>query len=533
VRRAIAILCGVAIAAGTAVIAAPAEAVGPPLSDYVIFGNNGVDIGIDSTITGLVGVRNNKPSTGVALRMNGGASIISDPGNGIFGNVRSGGNVRMDTNTLIQGTLLRAVGTTLQKAASATVGADVIGDPELPTLPAPTPIPGGCPTAGPDVGGANNQSRTPVPNVINGDWQFGSNFQLTFNVAGNYYFNSIKTANGAKINAVPGVKIYVCDFAQFGTVDVLPTTLVSADLYLEVQGTDQVNAFRGGGNTDWIGDIFAPNGGIHIGSGGSVASFVGHLHAGGVVDIEHGVNGVGPGGGQTQNPGGVKDATLSHGAKNENNGANLSLWVKNQIAGVVGFDAKLINPAAVQTATLRLTVCYTPGNLTWCPTPSNNWPAAGGRDHVSRLVDGWERWGSGFPNPTNTPPEGNGNNIPIKNNPRGNGAGVTWNCAIDTDIADEGRDCPGSDFWNAGLLTEGPSVQSTTLLTNNMANGTVVDFDVTAFVQQGLGPLDTTFMSFFIRKEPNTGSGEIFYYSNEGAALAGNPAFAPQLIITP
>jgi len=534
-RRAVVLSVLLALVFAAFSAAPPASAVGPPLSAYTVYGENGVTIGVDSTIRGLVGARFNQPgSGGVALRMNGGAQIINDPSVPAIGDARIGANVRMDNNTLIQGTLYRTVGSTFQKAASATVGAEVLGDPELPTLPAPAPTPGGCPNNAPDDAGANNQTRTPAPSSINGDWVFGSNFTLNLNVPGaTYTFNSLKAANGVTINAAPGVELFVCDNVTFGKTQVLPTTLTGPDFQVQILGTDIRNALRLGGGSHWIGDVYTPNGGIHIGSGGSTASFVGRFHAGGIVDIEHGVNGVGPGGGGGNQPVSNKDATLDHSAKNKNNGATWSLWVKSQVASVIGFDVTQVDLANVQSAKLRLTVCHTPGDLTFCPTPSNNWPAGGGLLHVQRLDDGWERWGSGHPNPTNTPAEGNGNNFPIDNNPRGTGAGATWNCAIDANIANEGRDCTSVDFWNAGLNFDGPERPSTTLLTNNMPDGTIVEFDVTADVQAGMGPLDTTYMTWFLRKVPNTGSGEAFFYSIQGAQQKGNPALAPQLIITP
>jgi hypothetical protein len=225
---------------------------------------------------------------------------------------------------------------------------------------------------------------------------------------------------------------------------------------------------------------------------------------------------------------------MNHAAKTENNGATLSLRVKYQEDSVVGFDTTQL-PQHVSKAVLELTVCYTPGDLTFCPDPSNQWPAGGGTNNVSRLDDGWERWGSGFPNPTDTPPEGNGNNFPILNNPRGTGAGVTWNCAIDTDISNQGNDCSHADgnFWNAGLNFDHGSVPSVPLLTNNMPDKTKIDFGITSLYNEGLGPKDTTFQSYFIRKLAQTGSGFVSYYSIQGAAAKGDPSLAPALLLTP
>jgi len=490
-----------------ALTAAPAQAVGPPLSDYVVYGENGVVIGIASTITGLVGAHHNNSVTGKAIKVNGLGEIDGD--------ARSGGDVRLLNNAAITGTLTRAVGTTLTLGSGASVNTDVVADPELPAFPPPTSIT--CPTGGLDHSGSNGQSLTLGPGSY-GALSFGSLFTLTLTAAGDYFFDSIKTASGARINAVPGIHVFVCGAATFGSVKVLPASLTGGDITFEVQSTAVENAFMAGGGSAWIGEVFAPNGGIHIGSGGTVSSFVGSLHGLTVVDIEHGVDGH-DGGGTFPNPVPSKDATLLHSLKNTNNGANLSLRVEYQVSALVGFDVRTVAFASVQSATLRLRVCYTPLDPTVCPAPTNSWPAAGGDIFAFRLDEGYEDW-----------EEGNGNNFPINNNPRGTGPGVTWNCKTDVNIANVSRDCTGAAIWaTGGQSVQGPPV-GPAVITNNMPDGTTVDFDVTADVQAGLG-IDTTFMSWFVRRL--NGPGFVSFYSREGALAAGNAALAPQLIITP
>lgn len=491
-----------------ALTAAPAQAVGPPLSAYVVYGENGVIIGIGSTVAGLVGARHNNSVFNKAIKVTGQAVIDGD--------ARSGDDVALLNNATITGTLRRAVGTTLTMAASASVGTDLVVDPELPLFPPPTGIT--CPTGGVSHSGGNGQSLALGPGSY-GALSFGGQFELTLTGAGNYFFDSISTGHGATINiAAPGVHVFVCGAATFGSVEVLPTSLGVGDVTVEVQSNDIENAFRAGGGSAWIGDVFAPNGGIHIGSGGAVSSFVGSLHALTVVDIEHGVDGHNGGGDHHLPPPG-KDATLLHANKNTNNGANLSLRVKYQVSTLVGFDVHTVNFASVQSAILRLTICYTPFVPDFCPDPSSSWPAAGGDIFAFRLDEGYEDW-----------EEGNGNNFPINNNPHGTGLGVTWNCKTDTNIANVNRDCTGADFWATGGLNVQGAPVGPVVITNNMPNGTTVDFDVTADVQAGLGT-DSTFMSWFVRRLG--GSGFVSFYSREGAAAAGNTAFAPQLIITP
>jgi hypothetical protein len=404
-----------------------------------------------------------------------------------------------------------------------------------------------CPTGGSNFSGANGQALDLPPGTY-GSLTFGAQFNLTLH-AGVYVFQSIKAGNVATINAEPGTVVVVCDTETFGSAKVLPTTLTHIQFLTFVLGNDPENSFRIGGNSRWIGDVFTLLGGIHVGSGGSTASVQGRLIAGQVVDIEHGVVVQALGGGPGPQNAPPKEATLLHGAKNENNGANNSILVKVQTASVVGFpfNTVLQNAAAalpVTKAVLRVFVCNTPNDPNFCPNSANapdgqnftphDWPAAGGHDTAFEMADGFERWGSGLP-PSNTPPEGNGNNFPTDNNPRGSGAGVTWNCVIDSNITNEAQDCSGPDFWNGGLKAQlTPGIDSTTLITNSIADGTPVDFDVTSQFNNGIGPLDTTFISWFIRKV--SGPGFVAYYSSEGSQAklgANNFSLAPTLIITP
>jgi len=519
-RRIASLLFAMAVSVGViTTAAAPAGAAAPTLAEYAVFGLNGVQIGNTSTVVGIVGGRFNSPFNGYAVQLLGNAKIVADTIEGVPGDARSGGNVNLLNNADIQNTLTRAPGTSLVKAASAHIGTSVVADPQLPALPPPTPIPGGCPTAGPSSSGANGATKSIGPGTY-GTLAYGGQFTLNLTGAGNYYFNSITAGNGMRINAVPGVKLFLCGAFDVGTVIVGPASLLAPDFEVEAQSNDIHNAFSIGGASSWIGNVFTPNGGIHIGNSSSVQ---GSLHAGGVVDLEHSttVNPPQP----PPPPVEHKDATLFHAAKNLNNGANNSLRVRYQLSSIIGFDVAGVNFAAVKKATLVLTVCNTPGNFNFCPDPPSQWPAAGGINVAQRLADGYENWGSGLP-PTAVPPEGNGNNFPIMNNPHGTGAGVTWNCPIDTDIANEARDCKKP--WGGGQAIDGAARPSTTIV-NNMADGTKVSFDVTLDVKQGLGPKDKNFMTWFVRKPGGTGF--ISYYSFQGAGAKANPSLAPQLVL--
>jgi hypothetical protein len=491
---------------------AAAFAAGPPLSAYTIYGENGVTIGFESDIVGLVGGRNNDPVAGnTAVRLNGGAIVEGD--------VRSGGNVNLQNNAVITGTLYRPAGTSLTLNAGSSIGTSLFPvDPMLPTLPPPTPIT--CPTGGPNKSGGNGQSLTLTPGSY-GALSYGGGFALTLSGGGSYFFDSIEAGNGSTLTITqPGTKVFVCGQAHWGGLKITTPTSSPCDFYIEVQATG-MNAFEVGGDSDIIGDVFAPNGEIHIGAGSSQASFIGRQFAN-MIDIEHSVAGsaiqcgVPPGGEHEFRSN--KDSTILHVRKNENDGATLTLRAENQTRSLVGFDVSTITDfSKVTSAKLILTVSNNGFDVPPY-SPSSGWPATGGETFVARLDDGFETWA-----------EGNGNNFPVPKNPRGTGDGVTWNCATDTDIANFKPDCgKGPFYWrNGGKKDQGP-LRGPALQSNDMADGTKVEFDVTDDVKAGLGPQDAKFMTWFILVH---GPGSVAYYSREGAALVGDPTLAAELLI--
>jgi len=494
-----------------ACLAAPAVAAGPPLGDYTIFGENGVVIGFDSDIVGLVGGRNNDPAAGnTAVRLNGRATVNGD--------VRSGGNVNLQNQASVSGTVFRPAGTTLVLNFGASVGTNAFPvDPMLPVLPPPTAY--ACPTGGAPLSGGNNQALVLGPGSY-GAVSYGGGFALTLSGTGNYYFDSINAGNGSTITVThPGTKVFVCGPARWGSVNVTTSQQSPCDFYLETRASGD-NAFLAGGNSNWIGDVFAPNGEIHIGSGGSVGSFIGRFFSN-VVDIEHSIAG---GSVNCEGPPPIpeqefrtnKDATLLHNRKNQNNGAALTLRVQNQTRSLVAFDVSQVDFSTVKSARLVFTVADNGFDVPPF-SPSAGWPPGGGQTYVARLNDGFEAWA-----------EGNGNNYPTPNNPRGTGSGVTWNCSTDTNIANEKPDCVAINRWKTGGKKQQGPLRGPALHTDGMLDGTKVSFDVTADVLAGLGPKDVQFMSWFIQVK---GAGSVAYYSREGAIASGNPTHAPALIL--
>jgi hypothetical protein len=492
-----------------------AVAAGPPLDDYTVFGINGVVVGFESTVNGLVGAVNNDPGTNEAIKVNQGAKINDD--------ARSGGNVALANNASIAGSLYRPAGTTLTLNNGSSVGTDLFPiDPMLPTLPTPTNFP--CPTGGPDVGTGGNGDTVSLTMGSYGALNEGSSLALTLAGGGDFFFDSINVGSGATLTVdTPNTRVFVCGKVLFGSVQVTTPAQDPCSFSIEVHGTDPPppDAFQALGNSNWVGDIFAPFGTIHFGAGGSTGTFVGRVWSN-AVDIEHSFTGSSKncsgGGHHMEQFQSNKDSTILHFMKNTNNGANLSVRVGYQVRGVLGFDVSTIPDfTKVTSAKLVLTVVNNPAIDVPPFSPDSGW-GAGGQMFAGRLDPGFETWA-----------EGNGNNFPTPNNPRGTGSGITWNCATDTNIANQKADCSGAFHWKNGAKNVQGPPRGPALLTDGLLDGTQIQIDVTADVQAGLAP-DTQFMSWVLTSKGMTGA--IAFYSKEGAAFVGNASFAPVLVIT-
>ncbi len=179
------------------------------------------------------------------------------------------------------------------------------------------------------------------------------------------------------------------------------------------------------------------------------------------------------------------DSFLRPGNKNTNEGANPGLSIKESGTGrevVVGFDLSGVSLQGLVRATLVLAIDSN--------APPTNWGPAGHLVDAHRLIVDWV--------------EGNGKNseIPPSESYRGDGAGVTWNCPIDTEIADQDADC--NPTWNGGDYD--PTVTDSVLHSNGIA-GEVL-WDVTADVLAGAD-------SWLLRRSPG-GGGNVLYVSTEG-----------------
>jgi parallel beta-helix repeat protein len=194
------------------------------------------------------------------------------------------------------------------------------------------------------------------------------------------------------------------------------------------------------------------------------------------------------------------DGILAPSSRNLNDGANPRLVVDTHRT-VVAFDLTGIVAAGLSRVTLRLTLAE----------PAINWGGAGRFVSVHRL-------GASFA-------EGNGQwfGLPSESRTRGSGPGVTWNCAVDSSIANTSADCAAP--WNGGSSVAG-SASASTLHTNGLTGA--LEWDVTADIVQALAE-NAISVQWLIRRAAENQSGRAIYHSREGAAALGNADLAPTL----
>jgi len=187
-----------------------------------------------------------------------------------------------------------------------------------------------------------------------------------------------------------------------------------------------------------------------------------------------------------------KDSFLRQGTPNRNEGANeiMQLRANGNNRALVEFNQadieNTIGTGTLENATLRL---YIEDNF-------NGWGASG------RTIDAHtvsENWAEG--NAANL-----GGNIP------GTGDGVTWKCAVDTDISDQNKDC--ATEWGGGNF-DGTAIDTLTI--TNGQEGVYVEFDVTADVQDFLdGTVENN--GWIIKKTLEGQSGRLQFTSSDGTA---------------
>lgn len=195
----------------------------------------------------------------------------------------------------------------------------------------------------------------------------------------------------------------------------------------------------------------------------------------------------------------VKDTYLTSKEPNLNEGANPLMVIKKRALyrPLVGFDLTGVDRASIDAAQLVLSVKKMLGG----------WKKTGGLVETHSLLVDFE--------------EGNGKHFKVPRKLRtGTGAGVTFDCESDADIANKTVDC--GTTWSGGAF--GPASGSFLHL-KAKPKITEVSFDVTADVRN-----DTS--SWLLKKPDESRTGGVFYWSREGAVKEGNPALAPRLVIS-
>jgi hypothetical protein len=279
-----------------ALVGVTSASAGPSIDNFVVFGQNGVHVGFDTEITGLVGAQHDRtenPNPHEALRMQGGSLIKGD--------ALIGQNVTLENSTHIAGTLTYpgppAGNAVLTLPLKAKIDAITTAVPSLPAIPSYWPAGKNCGTANrrPTIDGTANgkakaNARITLAPGAYGTISGGAGATLEFAASGDYFIKDVDMANvKLEYDALP-VHIFVCHkFQTAHVLDIKPASLKSSDVYVEVRGdapfpTD-ANAFEISGGT-WIGDVVVPTSGIHAGSGGGQMSMTGHFWAD-HVDFEH------------------------------------------------------------------------------------------------------------------------------------------------------------------------------------------------------------------------------------------------------
>ncbi|MBU6281943.1 hypothetical protein KGQ64_06840 [bacterium] len=165
---------------------------------------------------------------------------------------------------------------------------------------------------------------------------------------------------------------------------------------------------------------------------------------------------------------------------------------------VVPGTCRTIDVSGLARARLRMSIAFN----------DVNWPANGS------VVEAY---------PLSQPfTEGNGRTfkVPVgQTTVRGNGPGVTYNCATDAEISNEATDC--SPQWNAGSAAAGPASDGVVFDATRSGD---VTWDVTSDVSGGTS-------GWLVKKNVEFDDGRVEFHSREGATAAGDPELAPRLLL--
>lgn len=200
----------------------------------------------------------------------------------------------------------------------------------------------------------------------------------------------------------------------------------------------------------------------------------------------------------------IGDTYIRSGNDNRNEGAeqHLNIQSSGNNRSMVRFNQESMQSTitgSVLSAKIRLTITDN----------GDNWGASGRTVDVHRLLVDWI--------------EGNGTNYD-----RGNGYGATWNCAIDSAIQNQAKDCNGAEQWEMGQpgnpsihpWVQSPSSSQTII--NNQTG--FVEYDVTSDVASFITGSNMNY-GWLLKKSEEGQNGQVSFGSRESS-------FAPELVVT-
>jgi len=262
-------------------------------SDKIVIGNSNV---VKGNLSAAANYPNSPITPGTILSV-GSSSVTGN--SDVFGNVSFGGTV---TGTI-----------TIPPSASyspSSLGSKVIkGTPNLqlpPSLPADLPDPYVINnTTYPVITTTTTANATFGPGNY-GNINYSGSKTLTLLKPGLYIFNSMKmTGNSNTItfdfnNTAGNYVIYIRTYADLGKLN---STIArggnASRIYMEVLGDGTGTSISGnsfiiangssGGGSKWSGTVYAPNGGINVGSGTGTSSFTGAFWSRSSITLQSGV----------------------------------------------------------------------------------------------------------------------------------------------------------------------------------------------------------------------------------------------------
>ena len=197
------------------------------------------------------------------------------------------------------------------------------------------------------------------------------------------------------------------------------------------------------------------------------------------------------------------DSFLRMDSKNSNEGANEILHLQSPDTNhvLITFAQNdmdnTVNNLQLESATLRLYVKWS----------DNMW--GDGKNIATHVI--LQPW-----------IEGNGALSQLDNidGRKGDGKGVTWNCAVDQNLKDDKSNCNSVERWDGGNIAS----SSNSVIITSLMRDQWIEFDVTSDVQNFLNT-PTHNNGWLIKKQNENESGQVFFNSKE----SGNNA--PELVL--